>query len=147
MATNPAGGVPASGQRVDVVPDAAAEVPRAPSSPGEQRVVIVVSRDYPDLEDVRRFVQALPAGTVVIGGGARAVDGVPLQAARSRGLPVEEIAPDRQRYGPDAGYAWNLEMVKRADLVVAFWSRKRDDTRHTVNIARDRGVRVEIHLA
>jgi len=57
------------------------------------RVAIIGSRDYPDLGEVTAYVESLPAGTVVVSGGARGVDQTAEKAARARGLTVVSYRP------------------------------------------------------
>jgi hypothetical protein len=58
----------------------------APQRPQEGFCVAVVgSRDFADLDSVRPFVHQLPAGVLVLSGGARGVDRC-AAAARARGL-------------------------------------------------------------
>ena len=52
------------------------------------RVAIIGSRNYPDLLEVCRYVRLLPAGTVVVSGGAIGVDQAAANAARGFGLEV-----------------------------------------------------------
>jgi predicted Rossmann fold nucleotide-binding protein DprA/Smf involved in DNA uptake len=66
-----------------------------------ERVAIIGSRDYPDLERVRAYVRRLPTGTVFISGGARGVDSAAenrmMRAAASfgnwRSPPAPECSP------------------------------------------------------
>lgn len=103
------------------------------------RVAVVGSRDYPDLARVGRFVGKLPAGTVVISGGAEGVDRRAAACARSRGLPVVEHFADWSR-GRGAGYVRNKTIVLDAQLVVAFWDLKSRGTANAIVLA-DRGGR------
>ncbi len=48
------------------------------------RIAIVGSRGLPRPDLIEAFVASLPAGTVVVSGGARGVDTVAEQAARER---------------------------------------------------------------
>jgi len=60
-----------------------------------QRVAVVGAREAsPEtLEKVRAYVRALPAGTIVVSGGADGVDTVAAETARSVGLATIEFAP------------------------------------------------------
>lgn len=113
-----------------------------------ERVAIVGSRRWPDpavvRSAVRSFVDALPAGTVVVSGGAAGVDTWAEQAARRRGLAVVVIRADWRRLGRRAGYVRNAEVVERSDRVVAFWDGVSPGTGHTVRIARRRGRSVQV---
>jgi len=108
------------------------------------RVAIVGSRDYPNLGRVKEYVAALPAGTTVVSGGARGVDRTAAEAARLHGLKVLEFPADWLRHGKAAGYMRNRLIVANADRVVAFQYNASRGTQHTINLARDAGLDVEI---
>jgi predicted Rossmann fold nucleotide-binding protein DprA/Smf involved in DNA uptake len=99
------------------------------------KVAIVGSRDYRDLDKVRRYVYGLPTGTEVVSGGARGVDRAAASAARKRGLLVTIFYADWSQ-GALAGLARNTEIVQYADRVVAFWDGKSSGTQDSVRKAR-----------
>lgn len=107
-------------------------------------VAIVGSRDFPDLDAVRRYVCALPPGTVVVSGGARGVDRVAEDEARSRGLVVQVYPADWQKYGRRAGAVRNKLIVDRCTRVVAFWDGASPGTQITIRMAKAAGKPVEI---
>jgi hypothetical protein len=108
-------------------------------------VAIVGSREYADLDRVRRYVRTLPIGTMVVSGGAKGVDSVAAQTARQCGLAVIEHLPDWKRYGKSAGMIRNATIVQDADLVVAFWDQKSPGTKRSIEIARQLGKEVIIN--
>lgn len=88
-------------------------------------IVIVGSRDYPRLDLVLQFVDALPPETIVVSGAARGVDTVAARRARERGLYVQELpvhSASWTSHGRAAGPIRNRLMVKLGDGVVAFWN-------------------------
>ncbi len=108
------------------------------------KIAIVGSRDYPDRARVEALVQDLPDDVVVVTGGAVGVDRWAESVARSRGLEVEVILPDWQRYGRAAGPIRNKAIVEAADRVVAFWDGRSRGTRSTIELARKAGKPVEV---
>lgn len=108
------------------------------------RVAIVGSRDFHDLDAVRAYVAALPAGATVISGGARGVDSTAEQAARARGLKVETYPADWDEHGKSAGMIRNATIARRCDRLVAFWDGKSKGTKNTILRARNFGKPVEI---
>lgn len=112
---------------------------------GYQRVAIVGSRDYPDLNDVHRYVESLPENTIVVSGGAQGVDKRAENAARFYGLPFL-IIPARWEHGRGAGFIRNQLIVAAADRVVAFWDGKSKGTKHTIDIAHSDGKPVQVYL-
>ena len=111
------------------------------------RVAIVGSRKYPDLDRVRREVETLPAGTVVVSGGAPGVDRVAAETARARGLEVIEIKPDWEKHGKSAGMLRNPLIVKDADLVWAFWDGVSKGTKNTIRHAQTKCKVVKLFIS
>lgn len=85
-------------------------------------IAIVGSRDFPDLDRVRRFVRSLKSDVIVVSGGAGGVDTTAELEARALGLAVEVYTPDWAHYGKAAGAIRNRKIVERADRIVAFWN-------------------------
>lgn len=110
-----------------------------------ERVAIVGSRDFPNLDQVQEYVRTLPAGTIVVSGGARGVDSTAEDEARRCGLTVVSIRPDWERYGKRAGFLRNKDIVIFAEKVVAFWDGKSKGTAHSIELAKDYGTVVEVY--
>jgi hypothetical protein len=100
------------------------------------RVAIVGSRDFPNADTVSVFVRSLPAGTVVVSGGARGVDQWAEEAAKARGLQTKIIYADWKNLGRRAGPIRNAEIVASADRLVAFWNGRSRGTLNAVLEAR-----------
>lgn len=110
----------------------------------KERVAIVGSRKYPDLEKVRAYVMALPTNVVIVTGGAEGVDKMTEETARLRGLDVEIYLPDWSQ-GKKAGPLRNQQIVANADRVVAFWNGQSRGTKNSIELAQKRGIPVEIN--
>ena len=108
------------------------------------RLALIGSRDYPDLERVRRFVDDLPLGTVVVSGGARGVDSAAERAAREAGLRVVVLEPDWAGLGRRAGLARNQDVVDQSDEVVAWWDGASRGTVHALRLAVEAGKPVTV---
>lgn len=116
---------------------------------------IVGSREYPDTKAVRSLVAQLPSYTIVCSGGARGVDVIAATAARERGLHVIEFLADWAGHGRGAGFRRNTQLVEflqqKDGRLIAFGLVKEGaitaGTRHTIQIANDRGVPVTIFTA
>ena len=105
------------------------------------KVAVIGSRSitvYP-LEEV------LPTDTEeIISGGARGVDTLAREYAQAHGIPCTEIRPDYARYGKGAPLRRNLEIIEKADLVIALWDGKSTGTAHTIRKCREIGKPVVI---
>lgn len=110
-------------------------------------VAIVGSREYADMEQVVAFVNSLPVGTVVVSGGARGVDSIAEAAAKRRGLETCIFPADWTRYGKAAGIRRNVDIVNKADAIVAFWDGRSRGTEFTIELARAKDKPVHVVIA
>jgi len=99
-------------------------------------VAIVGSRNYPDLSAVQFLINSLPDRTVIVSGGARGVDAYAMHCAKTRGFPTKIFYPDWQKYGKSAGILRNIEIIKMADQVHAFWDGVSKGTSHSIELAK-----------
>jgi hypothetical protein len=76
-----------------------------------ERVLIYGSRTWTDAAAICAYVDTLPAGTVVIHGGAMGADSIADAAAKARGFEVEVYSANWWKYGKAAGPLRNQEMV------------------------------------
>jgi predicted Rossmann fold nucleotide-binding protein DprA/Smf involved in DNA uptake len=107
------------------------------------KVGIVGSRDYPDLDRVRDYVNELPGDTVVVSGGARGVDLAAEQAAKERGLEVIVFRPSDPS-NPESYLSRNRQIVENSDRLVAFWYGRSRGTAYTIQYANKTGKEVKI---
>lgn len=121
-----------------------------------ERVAIVGSRDFPDLERVRRYVRSLPPGTVVVSGTEpiaehkdkqRGVDRTAIWEARKRGLQTVVFKADWQHYGNAAGPLRNDPLVHFCTRVVGFWVYGSRGTADALRWARCHGKPFEVAIA
>jgi len=77
-----------------------------------RRVLICGSRQYRNAAAIERFIKRLPAGSVVIEGGAQGADQLAGLYARRAGLEVEEYPADWETYGKGAGPVRNRQMLE-----------------------------------
>jgi hypothetical protein len=112
------------------------------------KAAIVGSRQYPRQQDVIDAVNALPAGSTVISGGAKGVDTWAAEAARARGLDVVEFRvngyyPDKRAFRA-AAMARNTQIVDAGDRVIAFWDGESAGTADSIRKAQAAGKPVAI---
>lgn len=109
------------------------------------RVAIVGSRDYPRMDQVRRYVATLHPHTIIVSGQARGVDIVAREAAISRHMNVVDVPALWDQHGRGAGFRRNSIIIEIADEVVAFWDGSSAGTRDTINKARESGKPVKVY--
>jgi hypothetical protein len=108
------------------------------------RCIIAGSRGA-ERADVDRAMAACPFTdevTEVISGMARGADKFGEDWGTSKRLKILRMPADWNRYGKRAGYLRNVEMAKVADALVAVWDGTSPGTRHMIEIALERGLRV-----
>jgi hypothetical protein len=120
-----------------------------------KRIAIVGSRDYKDLDAVRRYVYSLPRDMTIVSGGARGVDTVAVETAKERGMrtvviPVNERGlpedgVERNRLFAQRAMIRNGEIVQVSGSVVAFWDEKSPGTKNTIERAEKAGIPVIIN--
>lgn len=87
----------------------------------------------------------IPAGaTLIISGGARGIDRCAAAYAASHGIPIKEYRPQYALYGKAAPIRRNIEIIKEADLVLAFWDGQSKGTAFVIRECRRRGKHVKI---
>lgn len=106
------------------------------------KIAIVGSRNFKRLDKVVRFVSHLEKDVIVVSGGARGVDQAAERAARQHGLQTLIIRPDWDKYGKSAGFRRNHTIVEQADELVAFWDGKSKGAKHSIDLARKKGIPV-----
>lgn len=102
-------------------------------------VAIVGSRNFSDLELVRKYVANLAYHddrAIIVTGGAQGVDLAAEATALDYSLTVQIIKPDWERYGKAAGPIRNEQIVKVSDEVVVFWDGKSHGTKSMMDLAR-----------
>lgn len=93
---------------------------------------------------VRGYVRMLPAGTVVVSGGAIGPDRWAVSEAQQRGLPWRVFKADWQGLGKGAGFARNSLILAAVDRVVAYHDLSSKGTADTLSKARLAGLRTEV---
>lgn len=105
----------------------------------ERRIVVVGSREYPNLDEVEQLVREQERDTIIISGGATGVDSVAVTTAQYYRMPYEVYPAHWSKHGRSAGAIRNREMVDNADEVVAFWDGKSRGTKITIDYAKAQG--------
>jgi len=113
-----------------------------------QRVGIVGSRHYPDLDRVASYVRELPRAASLVTGSASGVDATAARTARERGLPVKVLAASFEEARDDeVAASRNQRLVGAVDVLVAFWDGASSGTRRTIERALDSGKEVHVLTA
>ena len=95
------------------------------------------------LEEVNN---AHPEWEVLISGGAQGADSLAVKVARRvfKQVKLDIRRPEWKRYGKRAGVLRNLEMLERADAVVAFWDGKSPGTKQMIEATQRKRTPIQI---
>lgn len=104
------------------------------------KVAIVGSRGL----TVDRLEEYLPESvTEIISGGAVGIDRCARAYAVKTGIPFTEFPPE---YGKGAPLRRNLQIIERADWVIAFWDGASHGTKFVIDACKKRGKEVTVYL-
>lgn len=107
----------------------------------EYRIAIIGSRDFNNYNYVESKVKELMPKEdlefIIVSGGARGVDTLAEQFANKYGYKKEIYRAKWHSHGKCAGYLRNHDIVRHADMVIAFWNGISKGTKHTINIAKN----------
>ena len=101
------------------------------------------SREWTDRARIRADLDRLPAGSIVIEGGARGADRIAREEAQALGLHVATVNALWDHYGRSAGYRRNEAMARlQPDFVHAYPLPGSAGTGHMVRIAESECIQV-----
>ena len=84
--------------------------------------------------------------TSVISGMARGVDSLAVDYAKETNLPLVKMPAFWDLYGRSAGYKRNEQMAEVADALIALWDGSSRGTKHMIDIAKKKGLKVFIYI-
>ena len=108
------------------------------------KVAIIVSRSLINAEISKYIPENV---TEIISGGAIGIDTLAEEIADKRRISKSIIRPAYDKYGKKAPLIRNKEIVKRAELVIAFWDGKSRGTKFTIDYAKKLNKEVKIYIA
>lgn len=105
-----------------------------------KKIAIVGSREYKNIDKVIDFVKNLPKDTILISGGARGVDKIAENTARSIGIIYCTVPANWDIHGRyKAGFIRNSGIVDLCDELYAFWDEKSPGTKDSIDKAKKVG--------
>lgn len=109
-----------------------------------ERVAIVGSRRWRNVDAIHTFMDSLPKDTIIITGGASGVDTIAETYAARIGLRCVVYDAKWPIHGKSAGAKRNRLIVNECDRVVAFWDGTSPGTKITIDMAREAGKPVKV---
>jgi hypothetical protein len=113
---------------------------------GILKTIIAGSRDNVTYENVvSAMAECGWIPTQVISGNTRGVDIFGEQWAMENDIPLLIKPADWKMHGKAAGYIRNVDMANNADALVAIWDGESKGTKHMIDIALDKKLKVFVY--
>lgn len=90
------------------------------------------------------FKDLFPHHITIVSGMAAGADSLAIRFAKEHGLQVKEFPADWKRFGKSAGYKRNVQMAEFADACVCFWNQHSKGTKHMIDIAKERELKLRV---
>jgi hypothetical protein len=106
------------------------------------KLAIIGSRTFNDYEFLHKVIDEFWYDgkiELIISGGAKGADSLAEKYANEHFVPLKVFPAEWDKYGKSAGYRRNVDIVKEADWVVAFWDGKSKGTKHSIDLANKYG--------
>ena len=100
------------------------------------------SRKWTDRERIRRDLESLPPGSIVIEGGAPGADRIAREEAQALGIHVATVQALWDFYEKSAGYRRNEAMARLQPDYCYAYPLDGPGTRHMIQIAEDNCIQV-----
>ena len=105
------------------------------------KVAVVGSRSL----TINNLGDYLPKDTTeIVSGGARGIDRCARAYAKSHNIKLTEFLPEYERYGRSAPIKRNLQIIRYADMVLAFWDGKSHGTRFVIENCKNENVPIKV---
>jgi hypothetical protein len=108
------------------------------------KVIIAGSRNFNDYNLLKSSCDNLLTqftNIEIVSGTARGADKLGERYAREKGYSIKEF-PANWNLGKSAGYIRNDEMAQYADMLIAFWDGTSKGTKHMIDLANKRSLKV-----
>lgn len=115
------------------------------------KVIIAGSRTFNDYSLLSKLSDHMLSkqnhdNITIISGGANGADRLGEKYAIDRGYKLMIMNADWDKFGKSAGYVRNTNMADIADALIAFWDGKSRGTKHMIDIAKSRKLKIKIYI-
>jgi len=111
------------------------------------KVIIAGGRNFNDYDKLRESCDNILINqeeVEVVSGTASGADTLGERYAQEKGYKIEKFTAQWDLYGKSAGYKRNQQMADYADGLIAFWDGKSKGTKHMIDIATNKGLKVRV---
>lgn len=102
------------------------------------KLAVIGSRDFTNYQLLKRYLDEFqkeyPFDTI-ISGGARGADSLAEKYAKANNLAFFSYLAEWEMYGARAGFVRNKEIIRNADMIIAFWDGTSRGTLHSIKLA------------
>ena len=110
------------------------------------KIIIAGSRNFNDYNLLKTSCDNLLTqftNIEIVSGTARGADKLGEKYAREKGYDIKQF-PANWNLGKSAGYIRNDEMAKYSDMLIAFWDGTSKGTKHMIDLANKRSLKVVV---
>lgn len=111
------------------------------------KVIIAGGRNFNDYNKLRESCDNILVNqkdVEIVSGTAAGADTLGERYAQEKGYEVKKFPAQWDLYGKSAGYKRNQQMAEYADGLIAFWDGKSKGTKHMIDIATNKGLKVRV---
>jgi len=111
------------------------------------KVIVAGGRDFVNYDLLKSKLDILLVNrnpVEIVSGCARGADKLGEVYAQSAQVPVARFPAQWSEHGKSAGYIRNDQMAEYADALVAFWDGKSRGTKHMIDVAISRGLKIRV---
>jgi len=111
------------------------------------KVIIAGGRNFNDYNKLRESCDNILVNqkdVEIVSGTAAEADTLGERYAQEKGYEVKKFPAQWDLYGKSAGYKRNQQMAEYADGLIAFWDGKSRGTKHMIDIATNKGLKVRV---
>lgn len=106
-------------------------------------IAVVGSRTFTDYQLLATTLKEYDIKQL-ISGGAIGADKLAEQYAKEHNIPIVVYKPEWNKYGKIAGLLRNTDIIKDADIVIAFWNGISTGTKDSINKAKEMNKQLRI---
>ncbi len=108
------------------------------------KLAVIGNKEFNDFSKLEKILKKYESIECIISGGAAGTDSLAAFYAQKYQIKLLEYPPDYQKDGINAKHLRDKRIVDNADRIIAFWNRKCEGTRYTLNYATKQGKPIEI---
>jgi len=114
------------------------------------KVIVAGSRGFNDYRLLRENCNSAlrekkkTHNIIIVSGHAKGADAFGEKYAKDEGFDLEIFPADWKKFGKAAGFRRNEQMAEFADALIAFWDGKSHGTKHMIDIATEKGMKVKV---